>query len=434
VDTQAAEHAQESNAIRRDRAVNYFKGDKTMEVIYERCCGLDIHKTSIVACVIVGGEKEIRTFGTMTDDLLQMAAYLRECEVEMTAMESTGSFWKPIFNILEVEGIAAILVNAAHIKAVPGRKTDVKDAEWIARCLKYGLLRASYVKPRDQRELCELIRYRVSLIEERAREYNRMGKVLEGANIKLTSVASKMDTVSGMNMIRALINGVVDPALLASLAKGRMRSKKDELKRAMNGLIQPHQRMLLKAMLGHIEQLSQSIRELDAEIEERMGQDVELIEALDEITGVGKVSAQTILAEIGTDMSHFPSANHLSSWACMSPGHNESAGKKKSGRTQRSNSTLKKTLVQCGRAAANSKDTYLGALYHRIAARRGAKRAAVAVGHAILVICYHMIQNRTHYNDLGATYFQKRNRDALVKQNVKRLQALGFNVVLEEIA
>jgi transposase len=311
-----------------------------MEILYERCCGLDIHKASVTACVIVGNQKEIRTYGTMTDDLLQMAAFLKSREVQMTAMESTGSFWKPIFNIMEMEGIPAILVNAAHIKAVPGRKTDVKDAEWIADCLKHGLLKSSFVKPRDQRELCELIRYRGSLIEERAREYNRMGKVLEGANIKLTSVASKMDTVSGMNMIRSIVDGIVNPEVLASMAKGRMRSKTDDLKRAFNGLIAPHQQMILKAMLNHIEQMSKLIAELDTEIEKRMGQDVELVEALDEITGVGKISAQTILAEIGTDMSRFPTADHLASWACMCPGNNESAGKKKSSKTRKANSAL----------------------------------------------------------------------------------------------
>jgi len=405
-----------------------------MEVIYERCCGLDIHKASITACVIVGREKEIRTFGTMTDDLLRMTAFLRERGVEMTAMESTGAFWKPIFNIMEAEGIPAILVNAAHIKSVPGRKTDVIDAEWIANCLKHGLLRASLVKPREQRELCELTRYRISLTEERAREYNRMGKVLQGANIKLTSVASRMDTKSGMDMIRSLCGGVFDPELLASMSKGRMRSKIGELERAMNGLVRPHQQMILKAMLDHIEQLSSLVDALDAEIGERMGQDVELVDALDGITGVGKVSAQTILAEIGTDMSRFLSADHLASWAGMCPGNNESAGKKKSGKTRKANSTLKKTLIQCGRSAANSKGTYLNSLYHRIAARRGAKRAAVAVGHSILVTCYHMIQNKTHYNELGADFFQNRNRDALVRLNVKRLQALGYKVVLEETA
>ena len=405
-----------------------------MEIIYERCCGLDIHKSSITACVIVGKQKEIRTFGTMTGDLLSLTAFLRERDVQMTAMESTGSFWKPIFNIMEVEGINAILVNAAHIKSVPGRKTDVKDSEWIADCLKHGLLRPSFVKPRDQRELCELIRYRGSMIEERAREFNRMGKVLEGANIKLASVASSVATVSGMNMIRAIADGVVDPALLASMAKGNMRSKTELLQRAMDGLIQPHQQMILKSMLDHIDSLGGLVATLDAEIEARMMQDVELVEALDGITGVGRISAQTIIAEIGTDMSRFPTAEHLASWACMCPGNNESAGKKKSGKTQKSNSTLKKTLVQCGRAAANSKDTYLNAQYRRIASRRGGKRAAVAVGHSILTICYHMIKNRSQYDDLGADYFQHRNREALVKLNVRRLMALGYTVTLEEIA
>jgi transposase len=370
----------------------------------------------------------------MTDDLLQMTAFLRERGVQMAAMESTGSFWKPIFNIMEVEGIPAMLVNAAHLKNVPGRKTDVKDAEWIAKCLKHGLLKASFVKPRGQRELCELIRYRGSMIEERAREYNRMGNVLEGANIKLTSVASSIDTVSGMSMVRAMCDGVFDAEVLASMARGTMRSKSGELKRALNGLIQPHQQMILKAMLDHIENLNVLILQLDTEIEARMGQDVELVDALDGITGVGKISAQTIIAEIGTDMDRFPTADHLASWACMCPGNNESAGKKKSGKTRKSNSTLKKTLVQCGRAAANSKNTYLNAHYRRIAARRGGKRATVAVGHSILVIAYHMIKNKTQYQDLGADFFQTRSRESLVRQNVNRLIALGYTVILEEVA
>jgi transposase len=289
----------------------------SMEILYERCCGLDIHKAIIASCVINKGKKEIRTFGTMTDDLLQLAAYLKERNVQMTAMESTGSFWKPIFNILEVEEIPAILVNAHDVKKLPGRKTDVKDAEWLADLLRHGLLKPSFVKPRDQRELCELTRYRTSLIEERAREYNRMGKVLEGANIKLTSVASKMDTVSGMDMVRALSRGEIDSELLSQMAKGTMRSKIDELKRALNGLIQPHQQMILKAMLEHIDALSEIIAMVDAEIDSRMQKDVELVQALDEITGVGKISAQTIIAEIGTNMDQFPDAQNLASWARM---------------------------------------------------------------------------------------------------------------------
>ena len=281
-----------------------------MEIVYRRCCGLDIHKASITACVYINGKKEKLTYGTMTDDLLQMTAMLKERGVEMTAMESTGSFWKPVFNILEVEGINAILVNAQHIKNVPGRKSDVKDAEWIADLLRHGLLKASFVKPRDQRELCELIRYRTSMIEERAREYNRIGKVLEGANIKLTSVASSIETASGMSMVKALSEGVVDADVLASMAQGSMRSKIDDLKRAMNGLIQPHQQMMLKTMLTHIDEVSKLINLLDAEIAQRMRSEVELIESLDEISGVGKVSAQTVIAELGTNMDVFPSEHH----------------------------------------------------------------------------------------------------------------------------
>ena len=293
------------------------------------------------------------------------------------------------------------------------------------------VLKKSFVKPKDQRELCGLIRYRTSLIEERAREYNRMGKVLEGTNIKLKSVASSIETLSGMSMVKALSEGVVDADALVEMAQGSMRSKIDDLKRAMNGLIRPHQQMMLKTMLTHIGELSKLINLLDAEIGVRMRDEVELVEALDEISGVDTVSTQTIIAELGTNMDIFPSEANLASWACMCPGSNESVGKRKSCKTRKSNSTLKKTLVQCGRTAGNSKNTYLGSLFRRIAARRGANRAAVAVCHAILVICYHMIKNRTQYKDLGADFFQNRNKDFLVRQNVKRLEPLGFNVTLD---
>jgi transposase len=301
-----------------------------MDIVYKRCCGLDIHKKTIVACrVDESGEKEIRSFGTMTDDLLGFCGWMKEKQVEMVAMESTASYWKPIFNLLEVEGIPAILVNAQHVKNVPGRKTDVKDSEWIADLLRHGLLKASFVQKREDRETKELTRYRSSIIEERAREFNRLDKVLQGANIKLSSVASSIGTKSGMEMMKAIARGECDERVLASMAKGRMQEKRADLERALKGLIQPHQQMIIASMLSHIEALDRQIKALDAEIERRLTNGATIVEALDEITGVGKQSAQVILAEIGTDMGRFPSAGHLTSWAGLAPGQNESAGKKK---------------------------------------------------------------------------------------------------------
>jgi transposase len=332
-----------------------------------------------------------------------------------------------------VEGIPTILVNAQHIRNVPGRKTDVKDAEWIADLLKHGLLKKSFVPKREGRELKELTRYRASIVEERAREYNRLDKVLQGANIKLSSVASTIDTKSGFEMLRAIIEGITDEHVLAAMSKGRMKSKEEELQRALKGLIQPHQRLMLKSMLTHIDALNEQIAELGKEIEQRLSEESDLIELLDEITGVGKQSAQVIIAEIGTDMEQFPSAEHLASWAGLCPGNHESAGKKKGGRTRRGNSTLKKTVIQCGKAAGRSKNTYLNSMYRRIAARRGANRAAVAVGHTILKICYYMIRDRSHYRDLGADYFDKLNKQDIVKRTVKRIESLGFKVTLEEL-
>lgn len=405
-----------------------------MEIVYERCCGMDIHKSLIVACVIKGVKKEIKSFGTMTDDLLQMCAWLKDHQVQMVAMESTGSYWKPIFNILEVEEIPAILVNAQDSRNLPGRKTDVKDSEWLADLLKHGLLKPSFVPKRDMRELRELVRYRKSIIEERAREYNRIDKVLQGANIKLSSVASKVETKSGMDMVKAIIAGEMNPEILASMAKGTMKSKTDELKRAMNGYIHPHQQMILKAMVSHIENLTCSIENLDKEIEKRMADESELIEMLDDITGVGVRTAQVILAEIGTDMSQFPKEENLASWACMCPGKNQSAGRKKKESTRKNKNILKTSLIQAGRSAGNSKGTYLHSQYIRIAARRGANRAAVAVGHSILIICYHMIKNRTRFKDLGEDFFTKQNKEALLKRHIKRIEELGYKIELVESA
>jgi len=404
-----------------------------MQILYERCCGLDVHKKSITACIITPEGKEIKTFGTMTGDILELVDWIKSKNCTHVAMESTGVYWKPIYNLLEAEEIETLVVNAQHIKAVPGRKTDVKDAEWIAELLRHGLLKGSYIPKREQRELRELVRYRKSLINERTREVNRLQKVLEGCNIKLSSVISDIMGVSGRSMIEAIINNVDDPKLLSQLAKGRMKKKRKELERALRGLVGPHQRKLLSAQLKHIDFLDGQIALLDREIGERLRPFEEELELIDTIPGVGRRTAETVVAEIGIDMDRFPSDAHLSSWAGMAPGNNESAGKRKSGRTKKGNKTLRSALVEAARAASKTKDTYLSAQYRRIAARRGKNRAAVAVGHTILVIIYHILKKRQPYIELGADYFDKRKKQTVVKNTVKRLEALGYKVTLEAV-
>lgn len=403
-----------------------------MEVIYRRCCGLDVHKKSITACIITPQGKEIMTFGTMTENLMLLIDWIKDNGCTHVAMESTGVYWKPIYNLLEAEAIEVLVVNAKHIKAVPGRKTDVKDAEWIADLLRHGLVTGSFIPNRDQRELRELIRYRRSLIEERTREVNRIQKVLEGANIKLSSVVSDVLGVSGRAMLEGLIQKPVNPEVLAELAQGRMKNKKVDLAKALQGIMGDHQRMMLSAQLKHIDFLNEQIIQLDAEVCERMRPFAKEIELLDTIPGVGRRTAEHIIAEIGVDMNRFPSAGHLSSWAGMTPGNNESAGKRKSGRTRKGNKKLRSTLVEAARAAGRTKDTYLSAQYRRIAARRGSNRAAVAVGHSILVIVYHILKKKQPYKELGVDYFEQRKRDSVIKSSVKKLEALGFKVNLEE--
>jgi transposase len=404
-----------------------------MKVVHKRCCGLDVHKRTITACVITPEQKELRTFSTFTGHLLRLADWLKEKKVAHVAMESTGSYWKPVHNILEAHGFEVLLVNARHIKQVPGRKTDVKDAEWIADLMRHGLLTGSFIPDRDQRELRELVRYRRSLIDERTRELNRLEKVLEGANIKLTSVASDISGVSSMAMIQALIDGVEDPKELVQMARGRLRKKSDDLEQALVGLVGPHQKMMLRAQLDHIDFLNSRIAEMDDEVGDRMGPLEEELALLETIPGVGRRSSEAIIAEIGVDMSRFPTDGHLASWAGMSPGNNESAGKRKSGKTAGGNKHLRATLVQCAHAGARCKDTYLNTKYGRVAARRGAKRAAVAVGHDILVASYHMLAKKEPYRELGPNHFVELKRDYAVSSAVQRLQSLGFTVQLEEV-
>jgi len=411
-----------------------------MQPVYERCAGLDVHKKTVVACRIIcdpqGGKRsEVRTFGAMTADLLALADWLRAGDVTHVAMESTGVYWKPVFNILEGE-FTVLLVNAKHIKHVPGRKSDVKDAEWIGDLLQHGLLQASFIPEAPQRELRELVRYRTHLIQERTREINRIHKVLEDANLKLSAVAADILGVSGRQMLAALIAGQEDPSALAELAKGRLRSKIAELERALTGRIKESHRLLLRLHLEHIDDLNAKVCTLEEEIQRGLGpfDQGELIERLDGITGVNATTAQVIVAELGTDMSRFPTAHHATSWAGLAPGKNESAGRNYSARTVKANRYLRSALVQAAHAAGHSRDTYLGEKYRRIARRRGKKRAAVAVARTLLVIAYHIIREGTSYIERGARFFDQLHPQSIQQSLTRRLERLGFKVTLEPIA
>jgi|OM-RGC.v1.002712990 transposase len=411
---------------------NFKKGvGSFMDLVYSHVCGLDVHKKNVVACIITPEGKEIRTFSTMTDDLIALKEFIKAKGCSVVAMESTGSYWKPIYNLLELESIKILLVNAKHIKNVPGRKTDVKDAEWIASLLQHGLLQGSFVPDREQRELRELVRYRKSLIEEKSRELNRIQKVLEGANIKLSSVVSDINGASSRSILEAIINGEENPETLAELSQGKLKNKMDELKRALKGLINHHQRMLLEIQLRHIDYLDEEIAKLDEEIKNRMLPFEKDLALLDTIPGVGRRTAEQIIAEIGTNMEQFPSAAHLCSWAGLCPGHNESAGKQKSARTRKGNQKLRSSLIEAARAASRAKDTYLSSQYHRIAARRGANRAAVAVAHSILIIVYHILKQKQPYIELGPTYYEEKKRNMIIRQSLKKLESLGLKVTVE---
>lgn len=403
-----------------------------MEVLHSHCCGLDVHKKSVVACVITPAGKELRTFGTITAELMALAEWLQTVGCTHVAMESTGVYWKPIYNLLEATDLTLLVVNAEAIKTVPGRKTDVKDAEWIADLLRHGLVRGSFIPARPQRELRELVRYRRAVINERIRETNRIQKVLEGANIKLGDVTGVVNK-SGRAMLNALIQGVTDPVDIADLARGRLRSKRAALEGALRGLIGPHQRMLLALQLEHVEGLEKMIDHLTQAIGERMQADEPALQIVDTIPGIGRRIAEDVLAEIGTDMTRFPNAAHLASWAGVCPGTEESAGKRQSGRARHGNPYVRHALIEAAHAAARTKDTYLGALYHRLAARRGKKRAALAVAHAILVSMYHMLTTGALYEDLGPAYFDRHHQAATVRRAVQRLEALGYKVSLEAV-
>ncbi len=409
-----------------------------MRVMYERCAGLDVHKKTVVACVITPDgqqewQQELRTFKTMSGDLLQLADWLGQHGVTHVAMESTGVYWKPVFNILEAE-FEIMVVNAKHIKFVPGRKTDVKDAQWIAELLQHGLLKGSFIPETPQRDLRELVRYRTHLIQERTREVNRVHKVLEDANLKLSSVATDIMGVSGRAMLAAVIAGKDDPAALADLAKGRMRTKIEELEQALTGRIKDNHRLLLRLHLEHIDDLNAKLAELEEEIGKLLSpfdQD-DLVERLDEIPGINQVTAQIIIAEIGTDMSRFPTANHLTSWAGLAPGKNESGGRNRSSRTLKANRYLRPALVQVAHAVGKTK-TYLGEKYRRLARRRGKKRAAVAVARTMLVIVYHLMHDGTRFIERGADFFDQLKPKSTQQWLTRRLERLGYKVTLEPL-
>lgn len=405
-----------------------------MELIYACCCGLDVHKRIIQACLRCLGPDgrirlEIRSFGTMTQDILEMADWLAAEGVTHVAMESTGVFWKPIYNLLEGRFNLA-LVNARHVKNVPGRKTDVKDCQWLAQLLQCGLLNSSFIPPRPQRELRELTRHRTQLVGEKTRVANRIQKILEDANIKLASVASDVLGVSGRAMLRSLIAGEKDPEKLADLARRQLRNKIPQLRQAMEGHVTENHRFVLGELLDHLEYLEGQIERFSKRIEEMSRPFAQAIETVASLPGFDQRSAQNVIAEIGPTLEQFPSAQHLASWAGVCPGNNESAGKHKSGKTTKGDRWLRTALILAAHSAAKKKNSYYQAQFRRFAARRDKKRAAVAVAHSLLTVIYHLLKNGSTYKDLGRDYFDKLNAKRLVPSLVKRITSLGFAVTL----
>lgn len=443
-----------------------------MEVLYSHCAGLDVHKKTVVACCLTPGpagtlQREIRTFSTMTQDLLRLADWLTSLGITHVAMEATGEFWKPVHAILEAS-FTLLVVNARHIKTVPGRKTDVKDAEWIADLLRHGLLRASFIPPRPQRDLRDLTRQRTNLVQDRVQVVNRLQKVLEWANLKLSSVATDVTGASARAMLAAIIGGETDAEVLAELARGRMRSKRAALEQALTGRVREHHRYLLAQHLVHLDFLDEQIEDVERQISaliahqepierpptgsppaERPAQPgapdadgrgagdalpwAEAVALLDTIPGVGRTAAEQIVAEIGTEMGQFASAAHLASWAKVCPGNDESAGKRRSGRTGQGNRWLRSVLVQAAWAAVKVKESHLAGVYHRLAGRRGAKRAILAVAHRILVAAYYMLREQVPYREPGTPPADAQRKAQLLGRMLKRIETLGYTVSLEPV-
>ena len=409
-----------------------------MDVIYNRCAGLDVHKQTVECAVRLAEPKgstsvEVRQFGTMTDDLLEMVEWLKAQGVTHVAMESTGVFWKPIYNLLEGH-FTVLLVNARHVKQVPGRKTDVRDCQWLAQLLQCGLLKGSFIPPRWQRELRDLTRERTQLVDEQTRVANRIHKVLEDGNIKLGSVATDILGVSGRDILQGLIDGREDAERLAEKARGRLRAKIPELRRALRGHLREHHRFELRLHLDHLHQLEELIARLNERIAELCKPHREQIERLDGIMGLDQAGAESIVAEVGVDMEVFPTAGDLCSWAGICSGNNESAGKRRSGRIPKGDRWLRRTLVLAAQAASHAKDSFLASRFRRLAARRGNKRACIAVGHSILKIVYHVLKDGCVYQDLGGNYFDRLEPERLTRYLIRRLERLGHKVTLQPAA
>lgn len=415
-----------------------YQEEDAMEPMITRCAGLDVHKATVAVCVRVPGgagkrKQEVRTFGTMTADLLALRDWLTALCVTDVAMESTGVYWKPIYYVLE-DAFTCLLVNAAHMRNVPGRKTDVQDCVWITQLLEHGLLRGSFVPPAPIRELRDLTRYRKTLIQERVRETQRLQKVLEDAGIKLASVATDILGVSGRAMLEALVHGTTNPNVLAELAKGRLRAKLSALQQALTGRFRRHHAFLVSELLAHLDYLEEAIARLSERIEEKLHPFAEIVAPLDAIPGVDRRTIEAVVAEIGVDMRPFPSDRHLTSWTGICPGHHESAGKHTSGKTRQGNRWLRTALTQAALAAIRVKDSRLAARYRRVMRHRGHKKAVVAVAHTILVVIYHLLKDHVPYQELGAAYLEQRDREHATRRHVKQLERLGHRVILEPVA
>lgn len=399
-----------------------------MDRVYERCCGIDVHKKIVVACLRCGRKQELREFGTTTKELLRLADWLIQNDCQMIAMESTASYWKPLYNVFESCELKAMVVNARHMKAVPGRKTDTNDAEWIADLLQHGLLRSSFIPDKSQRELRELVSYRKSLVGEKNRELNRLQKMLEGGNIKLSGTVSDINGKSARNILNMLVSGKeITHENLPDLIVGNLKASPEQILDDLQGILSPLQKRMLRVVLLHIDELNQHIASLDDEIDRNMhDQYRKAVDAVDAVTGIGPDSAKAILAVIGIDMSRFPSDAHIASWAGLCPGNNESAGKRRSGKTTKGNKLLKTTLIVCAHSAVKVKTSYFYAQFQRISARRGKKRAYVAVAHSMLIAIYHILKDAIPFVDLGSEYYNQFNKERKINLYLKKLKDLGW--------